>query len=271
MRLAFLVFLMLSLPGCYIGGGQAGNEEGPVNNAPPTVEVNVPPANENGLSKVKDDLRAEIQNSSNQTQANLSGLMNASISKLAEKVVGLEAQFDSLVKIVNTLNLSMSNTLSAKLEAEANIQATMKNTVEMSSKVGDLSARMGDLSAQVQATITAVTDMRIEVGRLNNTAQLGIGNRLDQLEQHITNTAGRDVNFLPAEAVYLFVSIITALCGLATTVTMVLGRNARARDREEVAKERENVRYWQEVALKAIASIDPAKAKDVARMLTREP
>jgi len=259
MKILAVIPLSLILTGCALQENKAGNDNSPVIQPAPVVNLNVPPvATEDIKAEVRrsrDDLKAEIQTSSNNTQSNMSGLVNASVSKLGEKVTGVEAKVEA--------SATATANLSAKVTGiESKIDSTIVATANLNAKVESNVQATANLNARIESTMTMLNEMNVNVGKLNAIGQVGIGNKLEQIEEHVANAAGRDVNYLPKQAVELMIGIISALCGLATTVVMVLGRNARVRERQDADRERENVKYWQTVAMKAIGELDPAKSRD---------
>lgn len=251
--------LLLVLSGCALQENKSGNDNSPVIQPAPVVNLNVPPvATEDIKAEVRrsrDEVKAEIQTSSNNTQSNMSGLVNASVSKLGEKVTGVEAKVEA--------SATATANLSAKVTGiESKIDSTIVATANLNTKVDSNVQAVAKIDARIEATLTMLNEMNVNIGKLNAIGQVGIGNKLEQIEEHVANAAGRDVNYLPKQAVELMIGIISALCGLATTVVMVLGRNARLREHQEAERERENVKYWQSVAMKAIGELDPSKSRE---------
>lgn len=254
---------IFSLTGC-LSGGRAGHEGGTVRQDAPKVDIHVPPPQVVDqekvvaeLGRVRSDIQTEIQHSSNNTQNALSGLVNASVSKVAERVTGVEATVKDLLTINNTATANINTQFDSMLKATATMEARMDNVVTFNN----------NMQADLKATVNALSEIKVELGKINGAAQVGFNNKIEQLQQDLKNTAGRDVNYLPKEAVYMFVTIISILAGLATTIAVVMGNNARQRERLETEKERENVKYWQQVAMRAIGSLDPDKAAAVTRDL----
>lgn len=183
--------LFLVLSGCLSSDSRPSSSQGSVN-----VTIPATPAD---LSKTAQELKSEVQASNNNTQAHMDGLMNTNISKLAEKMDGIDSTIKSL------------------------------------------------------------------------SGQIGIGNRLDQIETHLTQSAGRDINYMPKETVWLVLGLTTGLFALLAVAIIVMGNNARLREQERTAEEEENTKMWQSVALQAIAGLEPEKAKAFANPETLYP
>ena len=249
-RIALAVLMLIPLCGCLDVKPRTGNEGNDTVVQPaPDVHVNVPPPQtvdqeevKSEIRKAASDVKTEVRSSANNTQSNMSGLVNASVSKLGEEITGVKAEIG---------------------DVQTDVTGVKSEVGDIKTEVTGVKAEVGDVKTEVTGVKEMVNDIRLEVGKINALGQAGINNKLEQIEEHVKNNAGRDVNYLPREAVKLMIGIITALCGLATTIVMVLGRNARIREREEADRERENVKYWQGVAMKAIGALDPDKSKDI--------
>ena len=259
MRLVAVLAVLLALPGCLDLQSRPGNEDSPVIAEPPKVTINVPPQQtvdsegiKSEVRKAASEVKTEVQASSNNTQSNMSGLVNASVSKLGEKVTGVEAKAEANLTATNNMKNEMSAEFNANAVATANVNSKAEANLTATAK----------LDTRVEAMATIIAELRVEIGKVNATAQVGY-NKMEQIEEHVSNQAGRDVNYLPKQAVQLMLGIITSLCGLATTIVVILGRNARVRERLDAERERRNSKHWQEVALKAIGELGPDKSKGV--------
>jgi len=223
--------LLLCLTGCFLD-----REEKPVvqNNTPAGVIV------EDDLPTKLDAVKNDIVSSNNSTQNKMEGLITASVSKLGEKVTGLETnvgkivgfetKLDSLVKLQAEFSSTIRD-VNNKLQvnASANIEAFK-----------DLNLK---LAANVEASLRLQAELRAEMSNV-----LEINRKMESRIETLNASAGRDVmtNYFPKEAVdamqnqgKVFVAIIAALCGLASTVITLLARNARIRAELRTKMERE--------------------------------
>lgn len=255
MRYAILFFPFL-LSGCF---GNRGDQVGPsLDTRPPAPApapapiINLPAAEVVDLSGLKADLRSEMQNSSNSTQSQMAGLFNASVSKLSERITGVEANVTAhttasatavaslQAKLESTVTLS--NQMQAELKIRNEIDADIKTEIKAEAQlIKELSLKVGHLEASVQAQ-----------GAVAANAQVGWNNKFEQLTQQITSTAGRDVNMLPREAVYLMLGIVSALCGLFSAAIFQAYRTARFREANT-----------SKLLMKALARMDPENTKDL--------
>lgn len=206
-------------------------------------------------SRVKDELKTEIQASSNNTQNQLSGLVNASVSKIAEKVTGVEAKAEANIqataKVADTLHTVVTNT--------AVLEVQLKNQVELNTR----------LEAKLEAQLNITNDLRLQLEKVNLQMQgvvagiAGVNNKVETISTNATNTAGRDVNYLPKEAVDLFTYWLGGLFSLATLAIMWIGRNARLRERARTAEEKDERQKTQEMLLYVLSLLPEAKSADV--------
>lgn len=256
--------MLVVLSGCIAdSNSHHGNDDnhstGPVINVPtpppppPVTEQGVADKVKGGvaeqLTKLKQDVSNQITASSNTTQDQMTGTFNVAVSKLAEKMTGVEANLKDLLHVEadvrNTANVDIQNRLNVALKAVAQLKAEFKADLK--------------LAANVQAVATAVASLNTRLDHVS--AQVGIGNRIEQLEQHLQ--AGRDINQLPMNTVWLMLIGCACVFGLLLAVVLVMGRAAREREAERVAQEKANVERWQQVALQAIQQLEPAKAREI--------
>jgi predicted nuclease with TOPRIM domain len=229
MRKAATFLMLVFLTGC-IGDQHSGDNSPVIRQDPPVI--NVPPSQTVDSKGITDDIKREITTSSNATANQLTGLVNASVSKLAEKVNGIEANLSDLVKV------------SAKLEAKLEVTNELKARLDAAvTATADLKAEMQNIvttTASMDNRLKILTDIKNEMANAAS-AQVGLNNKFEQklehLEETITATAGRDVNMLPKTAVDLIqynlwamITIITTLCGVASTTIAMAYRSARKRE-----------------------------------------
>lgn len=233
----FPLLILPLLVGCI--AGQKGDLS--QQNSPPIVKVM--PAKEVDTEKlrkgIKEDTRQEVIASSTSTAAQMTGAVNASVSKLAEKLTGVEAnltatmnntanlntqanaelraKFDASLTAITTLKaeLSIANEFNAKLESKIDLDANL---------IKDLKAQIGQLNTQLTAQMSAVAN-----------GQVGLSNKIESTMETVTATAGRDVNYLPKEAAMVMianekanarviVAIVSILAGVISGAIAWLGR-----------------------------------------------
>jgi hypothetical protein len=239
-----LLAVLFLLTGCIADQKNRQDNTGPAP-APPVVNVTNPPAQTVDLAPLK----TEIQTSSNQTQAQLSGLITTSISKMAEKLVGLES----------SISANMTNTAVANLQAKLEATNTMVAKLEADLKVN------AEVNANFQNTMKMINDLKFQVGELNTSlkgiaaAQVGVGNKMESLQQDVKNTAGRDVNYLPKEAVDIMRSqdrvTMYIVGGILTLLTTIAGYGYKlARQREQ---------NLNQLLMKALARLHPDQSRDL--------
>jgi hypothetical protein len=249
-RMIIALFSLLAITGC-VGSSKQRDESTNL----PTVTVNNPPPQivdtskiDTKLDKVQSEIRNEIATSTNTTQSHLNGLLNASVSKIAEQFTGMENNVKEMVGIKNELLAQID----LKNELKADINAVATNTMTVDAKLQAMASVVASVEAKVDANISA---------------QAGIGNSIKNIEKTVSNTttatAGRDNNMLPKEAVTLILGIFTGFFIVVIFGIAWLGKNARDREALNTQEEKANSERWQSVALQAIARLDPASAKEI--------
>jgi len=266
-KLSIVLLILPLLVGCLSPKGAQDNNtvvSPPIINLPPPQQVDTSKL-ESRVDGIKQDLSNEIQASSNNTQNQLSGFVNASVSKLAEKLTGVEANLKDLL----TVNATMTNTLnaSANTEIKAKLEASIKLVSEINSQISLNNQMTASLNSEFKASITAMNEMKLELGKLSLNAQAGIANKIQDIQTTIDSKAGRDVNYLPKEAVYIVVSTLALVAFVFLITVIVVGINSRRREEQRTISERENVARWQAIALEAISSLEPEKAKHFRSLL----
>jgi hypothetical protein len=257
--------LLLLLSGCIKGQEIDSRQENTVIQKPPVVNVNVPKAEVVDLDAVKREISTEIQTSSNNTSNQLSGLVNASVSKLAEKVTGLEASISA--NMTNTAVANLKSEVQASAAIVTSLRADIRNSI--------------DVNTKLDATLTAINQMSLSVGKIETqmtaaaAAQVGLENSFEQKLETINTTVktGRDsnINYLPQAAVDIMLAQIEAanengrsqnrlwmyiMGGIFTAVTTIAGyayRNARLRE-QGTAK----------LLMQALAQLPPEKAEVIS-------
>ena len=240
-------------------GDQKGHIEQPI--APPVI--NVPPSQKVDTGELRQGIKDDIVASSNATANQMTGAVNASISKLAEKITGLEANLSSVVNASANLNTTASAELRAKLEASLNSVIELRTELKM---VNEFNAK---IETKMSVDANLVRDLQSRIDSLNATltakmdvqanAQAGLYNKLDTRLENINNTAGRDVNYFPAAAV----EIIIAILGVVTVAIGWIGRNARLREKLRTDDERNERKVLSDLLMETLAMLPESRAKDI--------
>lgn len=200
-----------------------------VQGAPPPI-INVPPAEKVDTA----DLKNSINISSEKTANQMSGLLNANVSKLTDQIKGVEANIGKLAEINNQMTANLTNRIDTEIKASAEFKAQLQASIQSNI----------ELKAQLQAQLTAIVnisnDMKADLKAIATvTARLenqmagiaGIGNSISQLQQEVNNKAGRDVNYLPKEAMYIVIGVVLLLVILlGVTFYLIFKSNAKSMD-----------------------------------------
>jgi hypothetical protein len=229
-RILLLGLLLLS--GCVLD--QKGRIEQPM--APPVI--NVPPAQKVDTVELRQGIRDDITASSNATANQMTGAVNASVSKLAEKITGLEANLSAVMNNTATLNTQASADLRARLDASVSAVAEMKATLSM---VNEFNAKMEN---RIAADVSLIRDLKAQIGELNTkleatvNGQVGLTNRIESKLENLT--AGRDINQMPRETVEVMLGsyrmIMYIVGSLLSAITAIAGyayRNAKKREQNQ--------------------------------------
>lgn len=244
------LLVLIFLTGCI--GDQKGRQE-----ASPTVTTplatRAEPVPEAGVPKA---IKDEIITSANSTQNQMSGLLNLAVSKIAEKMTGIEANFKELLHA----SFDMANTAVANLKAEVNAQATLNATLK-----AQLDAQV-QINNKMEASFKAeLKDLKVQLDNqvnANASAQMGLSNKFEQKLEAATNTAGRDVNYLPKEVVqiirddnHVFAYVISTVCGIISLIITLVMRAAAKRATEHAEEDREERQDNMTLLLKVLAML----------------
>lgn len=262
-----LIIIPLILSGC-IADQRTDQKGGEANTSGPTI--NIPPAQTVDTEKLEKNIGDKIIASSNTTQNQLAGLLTTSVSKVGERVTGLEANLSELIK----LNATMNNT--AQVEVKAKLDATISLTTQLKAEMNN----MVNISNKIEAHLTALTDIKVELGKINTQAQGQVGwnnkleNKIEDIKQTFTSTAGRDVNNLPKQAVDIiigswefFAILISILCGAATTIISYSYKLARERSDSAAKLERQSHQNTYKLLLSAISHCPLNKQEEIKKAL----
>jgi vacuolar-type H+-ATPase subunit I/STV1 len=255
MRLSILLVVLLA--GCV--ADQKGQITQPI--APPVI--NIPPVQKLDTAELRQGIKDDIVASSNATANQMTGAVNASVSKLAEKITGLEANISSVINASANLNATASAELRAKLEASLNAVVELRTELKM---VNEFNSK---IEAKMSVDANLVRELQSRIDSLNATlsakmdvqanAQAGLYNKLDTRLENINNTAGRDVNYFPQAAV----EIIIAILGVVTIAIGWIGRNARLREKLRTDDERNERKILSDLLMETLAMLPESKAKDI--------
>lgn len=250
-KLMMVSLFCLVLPGC-LSLAESNQRSENANNAPVVVtRPTTPPPPQSPPAATAQDVRSivhdETQASSNAITTNQAGLIDGSIAKVAEKVVGMEAAE------MNGIKVSLKNQLDATIKLADELKITNTANVELKGKL--------ELQAQI------INDMKLQLGSMSAqvAAQIGMNNKTE------STSVGRDyVNFLPTSAVNmivdlakLFAGIVTAMVGLLSTAVILAYRASAARDRQRAQSEAEERQAAHQTLVDVLASLDPSKAKEL--------
>jgi hypothetical protein len=196
----------------------------------------------------------------------MSGLLTASVSKLGEKVTGLEANLSDLIK----LNATMNNTASAEIKTK--LETTLAAHIELKAEMKN----MVDITSKIETHLTAITDIRIALDRMTNQANAQVGwnnkfeSKIEDVKQTFTSQAGRDVNMLPQQAVDViigswefFATLISIILAAATTVISRAYKLAREKAERDFQLERQEKQNIHKLLLAALAHCPADKAREL--------
>ncbi len=245
------LLLILTVAGC--AGDQKGQQTITVSTPPPIPQFDPNAARKEDVAKLSgavDQVRTDIATSSNATQAQMTGAVNLSLGKIAERFTGVEANIDSLAKIQAQMNNTVNARVDANLTAISEIKADIKNEIALSAKLDSvinatitMTNKIGDINANLDTKLEALA-------AANANGQIGLKNDLTSTLNTIKNdnTAGHDVNYLPKEVVAImessmkqqiatiesnnktWLAIVTGLFSAVTGVATIMAYSARKRE-----------------------------------------
>lgn len=279
MKIIILTALMLILTGCELTGQRNdGRQNNPVDQRP---VINIPSPRiltseevkeqlATQLDKTKTDIRQDILTSTNSTQNQMQGLLNASVSKIADQVKGVEANIKDLLTINNTATIEVKNKLENTITVVNQMKAELAVTIQMVN--------------QVNTQLSVVNEMKVQLEKLNAqvagsaSAQVGWNNKYEQklqnISETITSTAGRDVNYLPKEAVQImldrertFTYFIGGILALAATVISLSYRFAREREAGRRQVEVTERRETYGLVMRLLAMVSNRKSSEIFKQI----
>jgi len=251
------VLLLVLLPGCVLDNNSRTDQDV----SPPII--NVPPSEKLDTTELRQGIKDDIVASSNATSSQMTGAVNASISKLAEKVVGLEAAITTAITATANVNTQASADLRAKLEASLTAVAEIRTELKMTN---EFNARV---ETRIQADASLIRDLHAKVDTLNAqltsqiagmaNGQVGLLNKIDSRLEQVSSTAGRDVINFPPEAV----EIIVALLGVAVIAIGWIGRNARLREKLRTDEEKDERKILSDLLMETLAMLPESRSREV--------
>lgn len=218
--------------------------------AMPAPTINVPPSQKVDI----EDLRNQINASSNNTANQMTGAVNASVSKLADQVKGVEANIGKLLEINNTMTANLNSRvdvgLHASMIANTEFKATLENTIALNSEIKASMQAIANIQNQMSADLKVVNSMSADL-KANATAVVGLGNRVENLNQNMQ--AGRDVNYLPKEAVTLVAYFVGGIVLIASIVAFLMHRSSIEAMKLEATKQADERKKINQLLMRAMA------------------
>jgi len=267
-RTAATLILVAATAGCISGNRANHTDTGPQVLAGPVIAVRDPADAAAGRKQIVSDLKDQIVTSSNATRNQLSGMVTTSISKLGEKVTGIEASIQSLLHMDLTADVkaSLNNQLKATAEMHNSIESLLKVQSTVQGNLESLVRINGELRAQVNG-------LEASLNALAN-GQAGIGNKItssmDRIDSSMRANAGRDVNMFPKQAVdaliaswRTFTAVIAMILALIAAITAYLYRSRRDELHRRYELERARNKATNDLLHHALLHVPPEKAKQI--------
>jgi inner membrane protein involved in colicin E2 resistance len=263
-----ILLIPIILCGC-IADQRSNNTGGDTTQSGPTI--NVPPPQMVDTTGLEKRIGDQITASSNTTQNQMSGLVTASVSKLGEKVTGLETNLSELIKLTANFNTTVQSEIKTKVEAISIINTELKAEMH----------NIFTISNKVEARLNVLNEIKLELGNLNTQAQGQVGwnnkleNRIEDVKQTFTSAAGRDVNMLPKQAVDIiigswefFTIMLSIILSAATTVIAFSYRYARMRAEKRFELEKQERHNLHKLLMVALAHCPADKAEEIKKNIT---
>ena len=269
----FICGILLVLSGCITGSKQGDNK--PINQQTvpfltiPFKEGKVPLAEVVDVSGLEKSLKQEISSSANNNQSQLSGLINTSISKVAERMTGIESNIDSLVKLTNTITLTNNQSASASAEIKTKLEASLAATAEIKAEMNNILS----INNKLETNLTMMNNLKADIGELKSSisGQAGVLNNMTSKVEDIKANAGRDVNMLPQSAVDIMLGIIKAygalVIGLLLLAAIAVILVYRAGMQREALRSKDSEQELQRVHSLLLQSVSMIpKSEDVEKI-----
>jgi hypothetical protein len=280
MKKILTTLILLSLTGCIrvpIGSPKADQKttdtiklEGPVIYKQDPAEKELEKAHR---EKVTRDVKDQIISSTNSTKNQLSGLLTTSISKLGEKVTGVEANLSELLKIENELSIQAKAELKATIKAVADLKLELQNTMTLNSNI----------KANVDSLVKMINTLTLKIGQIDTTlqaqaqGQVGWNNKIESKmekwqETVSGNTVSGDMNMFPKQAVEVLESTwktfsiilggIIGLAGFVLSLHFKFQKDKANKQFEATEKQRERT---YELLHRALMHVPPEEAHKIER------
>jgi len=221
----------------------------------PSPTINVPPN-----QKVDtEELKKEINASSNNTASQMTGALNLSVSKLADQMKGVEANIGKLLEINNTLTATLNSKVEANATAIADFKLTLQNTIALTSEIKASLQAITNIQNSMSADLKVMNTMSADL-KANASVVVGLGNKLENLNQNLA--AGRDINYLPKEAVYMVGIFIGAMVFLAALIVFLLYKSSMKAMQLEADKHSNERKKVNQLLVRAMAVMPIGPDKD---------
>jgi len=212
----------------------------------PSPTVNVPPN-----QKVDtEELKKEILASSNNTASQMTGALNLSVSKLADQMKGVEANIGKLLEINNTLTATLNSKVEANATAIADFKLTLQSTIALTSEIKASLQAITNIQNSMSADLKVMNSMSADL-KANASAVIGIGNKLENLNQNLSS--GRDINYLPKEAVEMVACFVGGVILLAAIVAFLMHRSSIEAMKLEADKQADERKKINQLLMRAMA------------------
>lgn len=270
-----LLFLVL-LTGCADVSSRMDDYESALSKVKPPV-VQVQPIDREELRT--DLLRGvsdKIDSSTTQSENRMQGVVNTQVDKMENKLVGVESRMNTELTGVKGDITGVKAELQTQITASAVMQTRLDAAVTVNAK----------LEADLKVALSVVNELKIQnaefkaQAQVSANAQIGFNNSYQQQIQDLKASAGRDMNMLPANAVW----IILGVCGgmlIVMLVGNVLG-NASERVRfkqqtdlaiqaskQNAESEREERQASNNLLLEVLTLVPAAEASKIAGKVER--
>lgn len=250
MRIIIALTLLFSCYGCRNLAQVGGDVPGDQTVKPPVINVNIPQRDD---EKLKDDIKETINDKikiSNQSLQNkMSGLINAQDTRFANEVNGIRNDFNGKVTgIESKVNLQNEVSINTKAELNLKVAETLKLIDNLQLQINN----QLEVNSDIKIKLQLLRDLEIKLGEIQAAAnvQAGLLNNFNQKIEKLE--AGRDINYLPKEVVYIILSIMTSII----IITIVIAKNIRDKAHELYLLEKKERQYIHNLLTEILADKD---------------